>query len=71
MDLKIYLDTDEDLRLSRKGNLYYYLYLYLYFYLYLYLYLYVYLYLYLYSLVYRDVCVKKKDIKEVIHKYMK
>jgi uridine kinase len=39
MDLKLYLDTDEDLRLSRK--------------------------------VYRDVCVKKKDIKEVINKYMK
>jgi hypothetical protein len=48
--VKVYLDTDEDIRLSRKG-----------FWFHLFK-----LYLYIIKIVYKDVCVKNKDVGESI-----
>ena len=50
LTIKVYLDTDEDIRLSRKGMIMFYM-----FYI---------------IIVFKDVCIKKRDVAYVIEKYL-
>ena len=50
LTIKVYLDTDEDIRLSRKGMIMFYM-----FYI---------------IIVFKDVCIKKRDVADVIEKYL-
>ena len=50
LTIKVYLDTDEDIRLSRKGMIMFYM-----FYI---------------IIVFKDVCIKKRDVGDVIEKYL-